>query len=91
MEIVGKDSIAGWRGLLGPTNSEEARASAPESIRGRFGSDGTLNACHGSDAPDTAAQVGIARPLQLCSASCDALTVVFFAPSRTIHLSLIHI
>jgi nucleoside diphosphate kinase len=59
MELIGKNSITGWRGLLGPTNSEEARSKAPQSIRARFGTDGTMNACHGSDAPETAAQVSV--------------------------------
>lgn len=29
---------------------------APESIRAQFGTNKTYNACHGSDAPDTAAE-----------------------------------
>lgn len=48
-------AIASWRALIGPTNSDKARADAPQSLRARFGTDGTQNACHGSDAPDTAA------------------------------------
>ena len=85
MELVGKDSIAGWRSLLGPTNSEEARAKAPESIRARFGSDGTLNACHGSDAPDTAAQViHLLDPITMTvELSCVVLQHVCFLSSYT--------
>lgn len=48
-------AVASWRSLIGPTNSDKARADAPQSLRAQFGTDGTQNACHGSDAPDTAA------------------------------------
>ena len=48
-------AIASWRSLIGPTNSDKARADAPQSLRAQFGTDGTQNACHGSDAVDTAA------------------------------------
>jgi nucleoside-diphosphate kinase len=57
MELVASDAIAKWRQLIGPTNSETARQQAPHSLRARFGTDNTMNACHASDAPDTAAQV----------------------------------
>lgn len=56
MELVAEDGIAKWRTLLGPTNTADAKAQAPNSLRAHFGTDGTMNACHGSDAPDTAAQ-----------------------------------
>lgn len=56
MELLAKDAISKWRGLIGPTNSDQARATAPQSIRARFGTDGTCNACHGSDAVETAEQ-----------------------------------
>ncbi|KNE70100.1 hypothetical protein, variant [Allomyces macrogynus ATCC 38327] len=48
------DAITAWRTLLGPTNSNAARESAPSSIRARFGTDGQRNACHGSDSPKSA-------------------------------------
>ena len=35
----------------GPTNSNVAREKAPESIRARFGTDGSMNAVHGSANP----------------------------------------
>ena len=54
MELLAPDAIARWRKVIGPTNSEKAREEAPASIRARFGTDGTKNACHGSDAPNTA-------------------------------------
>ncbi|KAK9861248.1 hypothetical protein WJX84_000319 [Apatococcus fuscideae] len=56
MELVAPGAIRKWRDLLGPTNSATARQEAPSSLRARFGSDNTRNACHGSDAPETAAQ-----------------------------------
>jgi len=45
------NGIKAWRALMGPTNSEVARASAPDSVRGLFGTDGRRNATHGSDSP----------------------------------------
>jgi nucleoside-diphosphate kinase len=54
LELQAPDAIAKWRALIGPTNSNTAREQAPESLRARFGTDGTMNACHGSDAPETA-------------------------------------
>lgn len=42
-------AIAAWRSLIGPTNSLKAVIDSPLSLRARFGTDGTFNACHGSD------------------------------------------
>jgi nucleoside-diphosphate kinase len=50
IELVAQDAVTKWRALLGPTNTAVAKATAPESLRARFGTDGTKNACHGSDA-----------------------------------------
>eukprot|EP01118_Nematostelium_gracile_P011717 TRINITY_DN4205_c0_g1_i2.p1 TRINITY_DN4205_c0_g1~~TRINITY_DN4205_c0_g1_i2.p1 ORF type:complete len:140 (+),score=44.37 TRINITY_DN4205_c0_g1_i2:73-492(+) len=44
-----ENAIAAWRDFIGPTNPEKARAEKPESIRAKFGTDGTKNAAHGSD------------------------------------------
>jgi len=49
MELMAHDAVKKWRSLLGPTNTLRAREEAPGSIRAVFGSDGTRNACHGSD------------------------------------------
>ena len=57
MELVATNAIGKWRNLIGPTDSETARSEAPASLRAQFGTDNTKNACHGSDAPDTAAAV----------------------------------
>ncbi|KAJ3290783.1 Thioredoxin domain-containing protein 3 [Rhizoclosmatium sp. JEL0117] len=53
-------AIKGWRALAGPTNSNKAREEHPESIRALFGTDGSLNAVHGSDSPASAArEIGV--------------------------------
>jgi len=49
-------AIADWRKLLGPTNTEKAKAEDPSSIRAKYGTDGTQNACHGSDSTASAAR-----------------------------------
>jgi nucleoside-diphosphate kinase len=56
MELTGPNAISAWRQLLGPTDVAAAHQQAPDSIRALFGTDKTRNACHGSDAPSTAAQ-----------------------------------
>ncbi|XP_053313477.1 nucleoside diphosphate kinase 7 isoform X2 [Spea bombifrons] len=56
LEVVGDDAVASWRKLLGPTNAGIARSESPESIRARFGTDGTKNAAHGSDSIASAAR-----------------------------------
>ncbi|KAI9324667.1 nucleoside diphosphate kinase [Zopfochytrium polystomum] len=53
-------AIAAWRELAGPTNSEMARETAPNSIRALFGTDGSQNAVHGSDSPASAVrEIGV--------------------------------
>ena len=52
--LARRGAIKEWRSLLGPTNSEAARQSAPDSIRAVYGTDGTSNAAHGSDSPESA-------------------------------------
>ncbi|ORY36018.1 nucleoside diphosphate kinase [Rhizoclosmatium globosum] len=47
-------AIKAWRALAGPTNSNKAREEHPQSIRALFGTDGSLNAVHGSDSPASA-------------------------------------
>jgi len=49
LELVAENSIRKWRNLLGPTNTATAKEQAPNSIRALYGTNGTLNACHGSD------------------------------------------
>ncbi|XP_071993838.1 nucleoside diphosphate kinase homolog 7 isoform X2 [Engystomops pustulosus] len=56
MEIIGDDAVSAWRKLLGPTNCTVARSESPQSVRARFGTDGTKNAAHGSDSNASAAR-----------------------------------
>ena len=49
MELVADDAIKKWRAFIGPTNSLKAKEEAPNSVRGKFGTDATMNAVHGSD------------------------------------------
>mmetsp|Transcript_17541 Transcript_17541/g.33526 ORF Transcript_17541/g.33526 Transcript_17541/m.33526 type:complete len:302 (-) Transcript_17541:380-1285(-) len=49
------EAIVAWRALMGPTNAHNAKQSEPRSLRARFGTDGTMNATHGSDSPASAA------------------------------------
>ena len=49
-------AIKAWRALMGPTNTAKAKEEAPESLRALFGTDGTMNATHGSDSFISAAR-----------------------------------
>ena len=49
LELIADDAIKRWRRLIGPTNCFKAREEAPNSLRALYGTDGTQNACHGSD------------------------------------------
>jgi len=51
--LEGDDAIARYRKLMGATNPAEAD---PDTLRTLFGSNVERNACHGSDAPETAAE-----------------------------------
>mmetsp|Transcript_20093 Transcript_20093/g.31426 ORF Transcript_20093/g.31426 Transcript_20093/m.31426 type:complete len:375 (-) Transcript_20093:157-1281(-) len=54
MELVADGAIQKWRKLIGPTNTFKAKEDAPNSLRAQFGTDGTKNACHGSDSTASA-------------------------------------
>jgi len=56
IELVAEGAISKWRELIGPTDSNTARTTAPNSIRAHFGTDGSQNAVHGSDAVGSAEQ-----------------------------------
>jgi nucleoside-diphosphate kinase len=49
--LEGENAVAKNRELMGPTDSSKA---PPGTIRGDHGTDIERNACHGSDAPETA-------------------------------------
>ncbi|XP_069492575.1 nucleoside diphosphate kinase homolog 7 isoform X2 [Ambystoma mexicanum] len=56
MELLGDEAVCAWRRLMGPTNSATARSEEPNSLRAKFGTDGTKNATHGSDSVASAAR-----------------------------------
>jgi len=56
LELVHKDAVKSWREFIGPTNSNNARQTAPNSIRAYFGTDGSKNAVHGSDSDSSASR-----------------------------------
>lgn len=51
MVLEGESAIERYRKVMGATNPEKADAGT---LRKRFGTNIERNACHGSDAPDTA-------------------------------------
>lgn len=53
MQLKRLDAIKHFRDLIGPTDSQEAREVAPESIRARFGTDNRVNVIHGADSEAT--------------------------------------
>ncbi len=52
--LEGENAIARVRQIIGPTDSEEARKTAPDSIRALYGTDKGKNAIHASDSPESA-------------------------------------
>ena len=52
--LEGTNAVPAWRELAGPTNTQKAIEEAPNSLRAKFGSDGTRNAVHGSDGVNSA-------------------------------------
>lgn len=54
LELVGENAVLRWRELIGPANSMTARVEKPESIRAKYGSDGSRNAVHGSESQSSA-------------------------------------
>ncbi|KAJ1943450.1 hypothetical protein EC988_006230, partial [Linderina pennispora] len=52
--LDGDDVIRGWRMMIGPTDSEAARQTAPLSLRALLGANLQYNAVHGSDSLDSA-------------------------------------
>jgi len=53
LALSGEDAVARWRGLMGATNPA---AAAVGTIRKLYGTNVQYNACHGSDALETARQ-----------------------------------
>jgi len=48
MELVAENAVESFRGLLGPTNSQEAKQMYPNTLRAHFGTDNMRNAIHAS-------------------------------------------
>jgi len=51
LALGGEDAVARWRALMGAT---DPKAAAEGTVRRLYGSSVQFNACHGSDAPETA-------------------------------------
>ncbi|KAJ3126393.1 thioredoxin domain-containing protein 6 [Nowakowskiella sp. JEL0407] len=47
-------AISAWREMVGPSNPQQAKEAAPDSLRAIFGMDSMRNAVHGSDSPQSA-------------------------------------
>ena len=73
MELLANNAITKWRKFIGPTNSNKAREEAPGSLRALYGEDGTKNACHGSDSPQS-----VDRELNLIFSSQSLVKVPSF-------------
>lgn len=54
MELVADNAISKWRQFIGPTNTQNAKRDAPNSLRALYGTDGTKNCVHGSDSTESA-------------------------------------
>jgi|SaaInlStandDraft_6_1057023.scaffolds.fasta_scaffold16250_2 nucleoside diphosphate kinase len=54
--LEAEDAIKKWRKLIGPTNVQYAKQSAPHAMRALYGNEtnSSKNACHGSDSVDSA-------------------------------------
>jgi nucleoside-diphosphate kinase len=52
--LEGEEAVNRVREIIGPTDSEEARKVAPNSIRALFGTDKGKNAIHASDSKESA-------------------------------------
>merc|ERR1712072_70128 len=54
LKLERENAIKTWRTVMGPTNFEVAKESAPDSVRALYASSMTKNASHGSDSFDSA-------------------------------------
>jgi len=52
LSLSGEDAVTRWRNLMGATDPQ---AAADGTVRKLYGTSVQFNACHGSDAPETAA------------------------------------
>lgn len=56
LELVGENAVERWREVMGPLDPEEARQSAPESLRALYGVKKDSNAFHGAASAEEAAR-----------------------------------
>lgn len=54
MELIGKDAVGIWQGMIGPANPDQAKQEAPRSIRAALSTDAVRNAVHGSSSNEMA-------------------------------------
>ncbi|XP_037907348.1 nucleoside diphosphate kinase 6-like [Hermetia illucens] len=52
--LAAENAVSKWRQIMGPTKVYKTIYSEPDTIRGQFGLSDTRNACHGSDAMESA-------------------------------------
>ncbi|XP_022087458.1 nucleoside diphosphate kinase homolog 5-like [Acanthaster planci] len=83
MVLARDNAIACWRELCGPTNTNKARETHPDSIRALYGTDDQKNAVHGSDSQYSAEREirfmfndSIVEPIPAGQAAKDYLTKV---------------
>ncbi|RYG41527.1 hypothetical protein EON68_02985, partial [archaeon] len=56
LALAKPNGIKCWRQFMGPTNTAAAKREKPDTLRARYGVDGTRNATHGSDSVASAAR-----------------------------------
>ncbi|XP_070186058.1 thioredoxin domain-containing protein 6-like isoform X20 [Littorina saxatilis] len=56
MVLSREDAVEGWRKVIGPTDPDEAKEQAPDSLRAQFGQDVLQNAVHGCSNKEDAQQ-----------------------------------
>jgi nucleoside-diphosphate kinase len=81
--LHGHDAVKRWRAVIGPTN-----CSDPNSVRGKYGKNGTENAVHGSDSDASAAReiaFFFARPFA-CTAVFDHCSLLLVRPHAVARL-----
>nr|CAD7402184.1 unnamed protein product [Timema poppensis] len=71
MKLVGKDAVARWREVIGPTDPEKARKESPDSLRACFGKDIQHNMVQGSQSQEEAE-----REMEIFFPTCEEMIMV---------------